>query len=109
MIRLFTTFALTVGLAMPAASWAQSDEPAKGGAPSKTDQQVAKEMKQDVVLRALVDELERGKLGLELEDLQRPYFLEYALRRGQRRPRLADQFGGHARPVAAHGHPRRRL
>ena len=37
------------------------------------------EMKQDVVLRALVDELERGKVGLELEDLEKPYFIEYAL------------------------------
>ena len=31
------------------------------------------------MLRALVDELERGKVGLKLEDLQRPYFIEYAL------------------------------
>ena len=40
---------------------------------------VKEEMKRDVVLRALVDELERGKVGLKLEDLQRPYFIEYAL------------------------------
>jgi TldD protein len=40
---------------------------------------VKEEMKQDIVLRALVDELERGKVGLKLEDLQRPYFIEYAL------------------------------
>jgi TldD protein len=40
---------------------------------------VKEETKRDVVLRALVDELERGKVGLQLEDLQRPYFIEYAL------------------------------
>lgn len=43
------------------------------------DDTVQVEMKADVLLRALVDELERGKVGLELEDLQRPYFIEYAL------------------------------
>ena len=37
------------------------------------------EMKKDVVLRALVDEIERGRVGLKLEDLERPYFIEYAL------------------------------
>lgn len=37
------------------------------------------ELERDVVLRALVDELERGKVGLELKDLKRPYFIEYAL------------------------------
>ncbi|MFQ5805178.1 MAG: metallopeptidase TldD-related protein [Phycisphaerae bacterium] len=50
---------------LPTAAWA--------------DETVKEEMKRDVVLRALVDELERGKVGLELEDLQRPYFIEYAL------------------------------
>ena len=43
------------------------------------DEDVASETKQDVVLRALVDELERGKVGLKLEDLARPYFIEYGL------------------------------
>jgi len=79
MTRFLTAFALIVCLALPAQSWAQTDEPAKGGAPAKTDEQVTKEMEKDVVLRALVDELERGKVGLKLEDLQRPYFIEYAL------------------------------
>ncbi len=37
------------------------------------------EMKNDVLLRALVDELERGSSGLKIEDLERPYFIEYAL------------------------------
>jgi TldD protein len=46
---------------------------------ASADQSVEQEMKNDVVLRALVDELERGKVGLTLEDLQRPYFIEYAL------------------------------
>ena len=36
-------------------------------------------LKQDVVLRALVDELDRNFTGLKLEDLERPYFIEYAL------------------------------
>ena len=43
------------------------------------DQTTDNEMKKDVVLRALVDELVRGKTGLMLEDLERPYFIEYAL------------------------------
>jgi hypothetical protein len=46
---------------------------------ARADEATEKEMESDVVLRALVDELERGKVGLELEDLQRPYFIEYAL------------------------------
>ncbi|MBU0717264.1 MAG: hypothetical protein KJ749_03370, partial [Planctomycetes bacterium] len=40
--------------------------------------------KDDTVLRALVDELERSKANLELEDLERPYFIEYALADGNR-------------------------
>ena len=61
-------YAVTVVLAawVPL-GWAQSDGP------------VEREMQQDVVLRALVDELERSKAGLKLEDLERPYFLEYGL------------------------------
>ena len=43
------------------------------------DEIVQREMKQDTVLRAMVDELERGKAGLKLEDLERPYFIEYGL------------------------------
>lgn len=43
------------------------------------DQDLQTEMKNDVVLRAVVDELERGSAGLKLEDLGRPYFIEYAL------------------------------
>jgi predicted Zn-dependent protease len=43
------------------------------------DDPIRYELHRDVVLRALVDELERGKVGLMLEDLARPYFLEYAL------------------------------
>lgn len=37
------------------------------------------EIKNDVLFRALVDELERGRSGLKIEDLERPYFIEYAL------------------------------
>ena len=43
------------------------------------DDAVDTEMKNDVLLRALVDELERGNSGLKIEDLERPYFIEYAL------------------------------
>ncbi|MCG8406821.1 MAG: metallopeptidase TldD-related protein [Phycisphaerales bacterium] len=48
-------------------------------APALADSDVKREMKEDVLLRALVDEVERGKVGLKLEDLERPYFIEYAL------------------------------
>ena len=48
-------------------------------APVWADQAVEREMERDVVLRALVDELERGTSGLKLEDLERPYFIEYQL------------------------------
>ncbi|MBU0640725.1 MAG: hypothetical protein KKB50_17820 [Planctomycetes bacterium] len=43
------------------------------------DADVEREMKADVVLRALVDELARNSERLTLEDLERPYFIEYAL------------------------------
>lgn len=48
-----------------AVAWAQPD--------------VQQEMSRDVVLRALVDELERNMSGLTLEDLDVPYFIEYGL------------------------------
>ncbi len=38
---------------------------------------VQKEMAKDVLLRAMVDEIDRGLAGLRLEDLKRPYFIEY--------------------------------
>jgi hypothetical protein len=44
------------------------------------DADLETELARDVVLRALVDELDRNIGGLELEDLERPYFIEYALR-----------------------------
>ena len=47
--------------------------------PLRAEEAVEREMEQDVVLRALVDELERNKAKLELEDLERPYFIEYSL------------------------------
>ena len=46
---------------------------------TQADEPVDREKARDIALRALVDELERGKLGLKLEDLERPYFIEYAL------------------------------
>ncbi|UCE62068.1 MAG: hypothetical protein JSU63_10215 [Phycisphaerales bacterium] len=45
----------------------------------RVDETLEKAVQQDLVLRALVDELERGKVGLKLEDLEQPYFIEYAL------------------------------
>ncbi len=38
---------------------------------------VKKVMTKDVLLRTMVDELDRGLAGLKLEDLKRPYFIEY--------------------------------
>jgi TldD protein len=43
------------------------------------DADLKRELEQDVVLRAMVDELARNQAKLELEDLERPYFIEYAL------------------------------
>jgi hypothetical protein len=40
---------------------------------------IRQELQNDVVLRALVDELQRSMPGLKLEDLERPYFIEYGL------------------------------
>ena len=61
-----------IAIAMVLVAWA----PCAG---ASADEAVERELKQDVVLRALVDELERGTAGLKLEDLGRPYFIEYAL------------------------------
>ncbi len=37
------------------------------------------EMQKDVILRAMVDELQRDHAGLKLEDLERPYFIEFGI------------------------------
>ncbi len=42
-------------------------------------QTVERELERDVVLRAMVDELNRSMTSLGLADLERPYFIEYAL------------------------------
>lgn len=55
------------------------DQPVVSPPTTQTAKEVETQMKEDLVLRALVDELERGAAGLKLEDLQRPYFIEYAL------------------------------
>ncbi len=52
---------------------------AGGLADAPDDAALQRELKSDVLLRAVVDELERGRTGLKLEDLDRPYFLEYAI------------------------------
>jgi hypothetical protein len=60
----------------PLAAWAQPD--------------LQQETQRDVVLRALVDELERNKTGLKLEDLERPYFIEYGLTDARRASASAE-------------------
>jgi TldD protein len=64
MRHLWMALVVVAGLASPATA-ADPDIPA--------------EMQKDVVLRALVDELERGQARLKLQDLERPYFIEYLL------------------------------
>lgn len=48
-------------------------------APLLAEQPVDEALAEDVLLRAMVDELGRNMDGLELEDLERPYFIEYAV------------------------------
>lgn len=43
------------------------------------DEAIKEQLEQDILLRAMVDELDRSAADLKLEDLARPYFLEYAL------------------------------
>ncbi len=52
-----------------------------GNAPARVraETNLDQELRNDVVLRALVDELQRDHTGLTLEGLERPYFIEYAL------------------------------
>lgn len=59
------TAVLLIGLLVPAAATPAED--------------LKQELERDVVLRAMVDELARNQANLELEDLERPYFIEYAL------------------------------
>ncbi|MCK4351395.1 MAG: hypothetical protein KAX13_11075, partial [Candidatus Krumholzibacteria bacterium] len=59
------TAVLLTGLLVPAAATLAED--------------LEQELERDVVLRAMVDELARSQANLELEDLERPYFIEYAL------------------------------
>ena len=47
---------------------------------SPTEGAIAKELERDVILRAMVDELQRGIEGLKLEAMARPYFIEFAVR-----------------------------
>lgn len=81
MTRYFLIPVLTITLTFTAlAQDAAKDQPENEPALKAEDLKLVEEqMQQDVVLRALVDELQRNKDGLKLEDLQRPYFIEYAL------------------------------
>jgi predicted Zn-dependent protease len=49
----------------------------RAAAESPNVEPVQQEMAKDVVLRAMIDEIDRGLAGLRLEDLKRPYFIEY--------------------------------
>jgi len=62
--------ALTLAAGLVAA-YAQADK-----------QSLHRELEQDVLLRAMVDELERNVAGLQLEDLDRPYFVEFSIQDG---------------------------
>lgn len=62
---------IAVALAICGAAFAE--------APDNSAAALKSQMQQDVVLRALVDELERGRTGLLLQDMDRPYFIEYTL------------------------------
>src|SRR5437763_13954722 len=48
-------------------------------AAARGDESLDKELKNDVVLRALIDELQRGRDGLHMGDLKPPYFIELGL------------------------------
>jgi TldD protein len=50
-----------------------------GAVPLRAAVNLDQELRDDVVLRALVDELQRDHSGLTLEGFERPYFIEYAL------------------------------
>jgi len=46
---------------------------------AQADETLDQALTEDVILRALVDELDRSFGALELKDMDRPYFIEYAL------------------------------
>jgi len=64
------------------------------GAPARADDddKLAAELKQDVILRAMVDELDRSAKELKLPDLADPYFIEFAVQDG-RVAQVAASFG----------------
>lgn len=70
----FFTLLGVAALLAPPAAWADEAPIARPDQPN-----IAAEIEKDVLLRALVDELERSSGGLSLEGLERPYFIEYAL------------------------------
>jgi len=47
--------------------------------PTRAQDNLPQELERDVVLRAMVAELDRSMPGLKLEDLERPYFIAYRL------------------------------
>ena len=50
-----------------------------GPALARADDALQQEIKKDVVLRALVDELERSRSGLKLAGFESPYLIQYSL------------------------------
>lgn len=65
-LRFCSVTALFATLALTPAALRAAEDPAAG------------EMKNDVMLRALVDELDRNKSDLALKDMTRPYYIEYS-------------------------------
>ncbi|HNO76697.1 MAG TPA: metallopeptidase TldD-related protein [Phycisphaerae bacterium] len=76
-LRCKRTNARFVCLIAAAAFCVSASSPMRVAAESPQAAKVQEEMATDVVLRAMVDEIDRGLAGLQLEDLKRPYFIEY--------------------------------
>ncbi len=71
--------ALVLAGTLAAARADETSAAAPADAAPSNDAQVEAALKEDVILRAMVDELKRSAEKVELEDLARPYFIEYAL------------------------------
>lgn len=78
-------------------------------APARADEKssdVEAALAQDVILRALVDELERSAQELALPDMARPYFIEFAVQDG-RAAQVSASFGALTRSATAARRPAR--
>ncbi len=72
------TLLATTGWADDKSATAQN-KTANEQAAAQSPELLAREMQQDVVLRALVDELDRSHKELKLEGFERPYYIGYGL------------------------------